>query len=127
MTSAENALMRKDKIAVVDDDDGVRYSLCFLLEIFGHKVEAFASAPEFLAADIAEIGCLILDHHMPHMTGLELAAHLRASKNPIPILLVTGAPSPAIVARAAELGVCNVLEKPPAEQDVLAFINKVMA
>jgi ActR/RegA family two-component response regulator len=40
----------------------------------------------------------------------------------LPVLLVTGAPSPAIAARAAELGITNVLEKPSAE-DIMAFID----
>ena len=39
---------------------------------------------------------------MPEMTGLELAEQLRADGSGIPILLITGLPSPAIAARAAE-------------------------
>jgi len=35
---------------------------------------------------------------MPHMTGLELASPLRSEGINIPILLITSAPSPAIVA-----------------------------
>jgi CheY-like chemotaxis protein len=61
---------------------------------------------------------------MPVMTGLELAQKLREEKSDIPILLSTGAPSPAIVIRAAELGIERVLEKPPDEDDLLAFVNK---
>ncbi len=111
------------KVAVVDDDDAVRDSLRFLLEVAGHTVEAFASAAEFLKAEMRHMTCLILDHHMPHMTGLQLAERLRADGVNIPILLVTGSPSPAIVARAAELGIDRVLEKPPGEDDLLDFVN----
>jgi CheY-like chemotaxis protein len=60
---------------------------------------------------------------MPEMTGLELAERLRADGSSIPILLVTGSPSPVIVARAAELGINRVLDKPPTEEDLLDFIN----
>ena len=94
-----------------------------LLEIIGHPVETFASAAEFLKAEIQHLACLILDHHMPEMTGLELAERLRADGSGIPILLITGSPSPAIAARAAELGVTRVLEKPPTEEDLLDFID----
>ena len=111
------------RVAIVDDDRAVRDSLRFLLEIIGHPVETFASAAEFLKADIQHLACLILDHHMPEMTGLELAERLRADGSGIPILLITGSPSPAIVARAAELGINRVLEKPPTEEDLLDFIN----
>ncbi len=118
MTKAE-----RRTVAIVDDDNGVRDSLRFLLEVVGHPVETFASAAEFLKAEWRHLACLILDHHMPHMTGLELAERLRDSGARIPILLITGSPSPAIVARAAELGIESVLEKPPGDQDLLDFIN----
>jgi FixJ family two-component response regulator len=116
------AVVRR-KVAIVDDDHAVRDSLRLLLEVIGHAVETFASAAAFLSADIREMGCLILDHHMPFMTGLELAERLRADGSSIPIMLMTGSPSPAIAARAAELGVNRVLEKPPAEQDLLDFLQ----
>ncbi len=109
-------------VAIVDDDAAVGESLRFLLETVGHTTQAFASAADFLVADLGEIDCLILDHHMPQMSGLELATKLRADGSHMPILLITGAPSPAIVARAADVGI-QVLEKPPSEEDVLAFIE----
>ena len=110
------------RVAIVDDDDGVRGSLRFLLEVVGHTVEAFASAAEFLESDLPNIACLILDQHMPEMTGLELAERLRNDGINIPILLITGSPSPVIIAGAAELGI-RVLEKPPEEEDVVDFVN----
>ena len=111
------------KIAVVDDDHAVRESLRFLLEVAGHTVETFSSAAEFLKGEMHYLWCLILDHHMPHMTGLQLAERLREAGVNIPILLVTGSPSPAIVARAAELGIERVLAKPPNEDELFNFIN----
>jgi two-component system, LuxR family, response regulator FixJ len=66
---------------------------------------------------------LILDQHMPEMTGLVLAERLRADGAGIPILLVTGSPSLVIVARAAEVGINWVLEKPATEEDLLDFID----
>ena len=110
-------------VGIVDDDQAVRDSLRFLLEVVGHSAETFASAVEFLNADLSNLRCLILDHHMPGITGLELAERLRTDGVGIPILLVTGSPSPAIVARAAELGVDRVLEKPLTKEELLDFIN----
>jgi two-component system, LuxR family, response regulator FixJ len=110
-------------VAIVDDDEAVRDSLRLLLEVVGYWVETFASAAEFLEAETRGLTCLILDHHMPEMTGLELAEKLRADGADIPILLVTGSPSSEIARRAAELGVDRVLQKPASEEDVLDFIN----
>lgn len=111
------------KIGIVDDDHGVRESLRFLLEIAGHSVETFESAVDFLKSETKHLACLILDHHMPNMTGLELAERLRAGGSGIPILLITASPSPIILARAARLGIRRVLEKPLDEKDLLDFVN----
>ncbi len=115
--------IEQHKVAIVDDDPAMRDSLRFLLEVIGHPVETFASAAEFLKADIQSIACLILDQHMPDMTGLELAERMRADGSDTPILLITGASTPVIVARAAELGIHRVLAKPRADEDMLDFIN----
>lgn len=113
------------KIALVDDDRAVRDSLRFLLELLGHTVEVFGSAANFLKSDLHDVACLILDHHMPQMTGLELAGRLHANGVAIPILLITGSPSPAIATRATELGIERVLEKPLSEHDLLSFIESI--
>jgi len=117
MTEAEHRT-----VAVVDDDLAVRDSLRLLLEVLGYTVEIFASAAEFLLANVRHFACLILDHHMPNMTGLELARRLRADGAVIPILLITGSPSPTIAARAAELGI-KLNDKPPTEEALIDFIN----
>jgi two-component system response regulator FixJ len=118
MTKAEQRI-----VAIVDDDLAVRESLQFLTETTGFLVEIFASAEEFLQADIHGVACLILDHHMPNMTGLELAQKLRDDGLCVPILLITGAPSPGISARAHQLGINRVLAKPFDPDDLLDFVR----
>lgn len=110
-------------MAVVDDDPAMLDSLKFLLEISGHRVATYASAAEFLEDRDLRPACVIIDHLMPQMTGLELAARLRSERAALPVLLITGSPSPAIIARAAQLGIEGVLEKPPAEDELLNFVN----
>jgi FixJ family two-component response regulator len=113
-------------IALVDDDRAVRESPGFLLEIAGHRIVDYGSAAEFLQqCDRERVSGLILDHHMPQVSGLELAGELRALGWQLPILLVTGSPSPAIVARAAELGIEKVLAKPPPEGELMAFCGRL--
>jgi FixJ family two-component response regulator len=113
---------RAGAVAIVDDDPAVRDSLKFLLEVAGHTVAVYDSAAQFLADSGSSPACLIVDQHMPDMTGLELAARMRSERSPMPMMLITGAPSPAISARAAQLGVERVLEKPPGEDDLLRFV-----
>ena len=113
---------RSCNVAIVDNDDAVLDSYRFVLETAGFLVATYLSAIEYLESRDASARCMILDHHMPHMTGLELAAALRDRAVSIPILLVTSSPSSATVLRAAELGIVKVLEKPPEEQDLLQFL-----
>jgi FixJ family two-component response regulator len=110
-------------VAIVEDDSAVLDSLKLLLEVAGHTVGAYASAKAFLQDRVARPSCLILDQHMPTMTGLELAARLRNEGVCIPVLLITAELSPKTVARAAEIGIEKVLEKPLAEGDLLKFID----
>jgi two-component system response regulator FixJ len=109
-------------VAIVDDDLEVLDSLKFLLEATGYTVDIYGSAAAFLEARTARPACLILDHHMPQMTGLELASHLRSKGIAIPVLLITVQPSPAIIARATQLGI-KVLSKPPTEEELLSFVE----
>jgi two-component system response regulator FixJ len=114
-------------IAIVDDDPGVRHSLRFLLETAGHDVEAYESAPRFLAdADPARFACLVLDQRMPHLSGLDLLAHLRSCGVATPTLLVVSTPAPDVRRRAAELGALRVLEKPLARDDLIAEIGAAL-
>ena len=111
------------EVAVVDDDAAVLESFRFMLEVAGYPVATYASAIEYLACKPPPPRCLILDQHMPLMTGLELTAKLRSQGIDAPVLLITSFPSPAIIARAAEIGIVRVLEKPPVEDDLIGFVS----
>jgi two-component system response regulator FixJ len=110
-------------VAVVDDDDAVRDSLQFLLEIAGFSVTTYGSAAQFLhEAPIGELACLVVDQHMPDQTGLQLVSDLRAQGVTLPIALITGSPSTDLVRLAQELDVAKVMEKPLDEDTLLEFI-----
>ncbi|MBV8578744.1 MAG: response regulator [Acetobacteraceae bacterium] len=109
-------------MAIVDDDPAVLDSLRFLLELCGLEVTTYGSAAAFLDNAQQLPSCVILDQHMPQMTGLDLAVRLRSRDADLPVLLITGSSSPAIVARAAQLRI-QVLEKPPDEADLMRFIE----
>jgi len=110
-------------VAVVDDDEAVLASLEFLISVAGHRVKAYPSAQAFLDDELSIARCLIVDQHMPYMTGLELIRQLRINGNKIPAMLITGAASPIIRKQATELGIEKVLDKPPSEEDLFSFIG----
>ena len=110
------------EVAVVDDDAAVLESFRFMLELAGYSVATYPSAIDYLRHKRPPPRCLILDQHMPLMTGLELTAQLRADGITSPVLLITSFPSPGLIARAAEIGIARVLEKPPGEADLIGFV-----
>jgi len=114
-------------VVIVDDDEAVRESLQFLLETAGFLVATFASGRECLQALRAEdAGCLVVDQHMPELTGLEFLAELRRRGVRLPALLITGSPSPDLELRAATLDGMKVMGKPPVEDELLRFVERSM-
>jgi two-component system response regulator FixJ len=114
-------------IAVIDDDEAARQSLAFLLGAEDYRVETFESAVAFLEQRSTRFTCIIVDQHMPEMTGLELVQQLRAGVRRIPVMLLSGALTEADLVRAGQLEVETVLEKPTDQCKVLAFVASAMS
>ncbi len=70
--------MEPDKLVfVVDDDAPLRDSLADLLHSVGLRVEAFASAQEFLHSKRPDVpSCLVLDVRLKGLSGLDLQKRL---------------------------------------------------
>jgi FixJ family two-component response regulator len=114
-------------VFVVDDDTSVRKSLMRLLEAAGYTVEAFASAPEFLAAaQPPGPSCLVLDIRMPAMTGLDLQKTLSQAVHRIPIVFVTGHADIPMSVQAMKAGAIDFLTKPYAAKDLLDAIGRAL-
>jgi FixJ family two-component response regulator len=111
-------------VAIIDDDDDVADVLGGLLEIVGYEVETYRSGNQFIAGiDPGKLGCIVVDQHMPHMTGLEMLTQLGSRGVNIPSVLITGAPDARIIRQATKLGVMKVLQKPMSHRELLRFIE----
>lgn len=113
-------------IHVVDDDDIVRDSLKVLLETRVFSVRDFSSGADFLARRNGGAACLILDIHMPDMTGIEVLRRLRQDGDRIPVIMVTGKWDATIRAQAEALGVAAFLDKPVSPARLFAEIGKAV-
>jgi len=119
----------KDRlICVVDDDEAVRDSTQMLLDIHGFKARSYAGAREFLAEfDAVATGCLILDIHMPEMTGVELLALLRARDITVPAIIVSGRSDPVLAEILTRTGALAILNKPVNEGELMGYVEKALA
>jgi FixJ family two-component response regulator len=116
-------------IAIVDHEPSVRVALRRLCALVGYRATAYASGREFLAAlerDPSCADCLILDTHMPEMSGVELQRQLIAKGIRIPIIVVTADEAPDAPRRYAASGVAAYLVKPVSGDDLLAAVAKAM-
>ena len=99
-------------IRLVDDDADVLEGLQFLLESEGWRVAAYASAEAFLTADAPSTpGCLVLDFHMPQMTGLELQKVMTERGYNLPIIFLTGHGDIDLAVAAVRRGAVDFLQK----------------
>jgi FixJ family two-component response regulator len=115
-------------IYVIDDDDVVRDSLRALLEVRGYAVRDFDSGDRFFseAPDLSRC-CLIVDIHMPGMTGLDVVGALRARGEKVPAVLITGRRDAQIDAVAAGLDHAVLLDKPIAHGRLFAAIDEMLS
>jgi FixJ family two-component response regulator len=113
-------------IAIVDDDQYTRSGLGFLIESLGCSVAMFVSAEDYLAADASENkACLILDVHLPGMSGPDLQAYLIAEGGCPPIIFVTGRFDEDVQKRVIEAGALGYLAK-PCNEALLHYIGKAL-
>jgi FixJ family two-component response regulator len=109
-------------VVVVDDNVAFLRSMKFLLELEGCEVVTYTSPVAALADETVRPICLIIDQNMPEITGTALATRLRQRLGPIPVLLACGFVTADLMARATELGIERLLEKPLDPKDILQFI-----
>jgi two-component system CheB/CheR fusion protein len=114
-------------IHVVDDDAAIRESVRDVLEAHGLAVADYDSAEAFLAKYTpGGAGCLLLDAHMPGMSGLQLLATLRARQDAMPVILITGGGDIALAVAAMRAGASNFLEKPVGRAEILACVDMAL-
>src|SRR6266849_6283839 len=115
-------------VFVVDDDAAMRRSLGNLLRSVGLRVEAFASAQEFLLAKRPDVpGCSVLDVRMPGPSGLDLQKRMAETDVEIPIIFITGHGDIPMTVQAMKAGAVAFLPKPFRDQELLDAIQQALA
>jgi FixJ family two-component response regulator len=113
-------------VSVIDDDESVRESLPDLVREFGFAVQVFSSAEEFLASSyIGQTKCLILDIHMPGMSGPDLQRELTLRQKEIPIVFITAHRDETVRPRLLEQGAVECLFKPFSDTALREALNAV--
>lgn len=114
-------------VCVVDDDDGFRDSLSWMVRAAGYRVSAYPSAERFLDAHQGgAAACLVLDIRMPETSGLELQQELSRREDHTPIIFVTAHGDVELAVRAMKHGAFDFIEKPFKGKVLLALIQSAV-
>jgi two-component system, LuxR family, response regulator FixJ len=111
-------------IFVVDDDEAVRESLVLLLDSHGIAAKGYGTGSAFLA-EFTPIpnGCLILDLHMPDISGFDLLEQYLPGNLDIPVIVISAHADAATRARAMAAGAKAVLDKPFRDRELIAAVR----
>jgi FixJ family two-component response regulator len=112
-----------ETIVLIDDDESVRRALGRLIRSVGLCVETFGTAEEFLRSPAAP-GCLVLDVHLPGLSGLDLQRRLADEGRCVPIVFITAYADEQARDAALRAGAVAFLRKPFEEQALLEALGR---
>jgi two-component system response regulator AtoC len=119
--------MKPLQIIVADDDDNYRELLCMVLEEHCHaQVRAFASG-EGVLRDLPAGAphLLLLDYHMPRLSGRDVMRAARARYPRLPVVLISGEASPEDAAACVRDGAVDFLAKPRRLEELVSAMRRV--
>jgi CheY-like chemotaxis protein len=121
---------RGGRVLYVDDEGALVLMARRSLTRFGWDVTGFtdpAKALQEFQLRPGEFDVVVTDAAMPGMTGLELAARLRATRPDVPIVLASGNLGPEDQDACERLGVRDLVQKPFAADELCRMLDRLRA
>jgi FixJ family two-component response regulator len=114
-------------VVVVEDDPASRKTLSRVLRAGGFEPALYASAEDYLASPPPKTPLgMLLDIHLPTISGLELQSWLRSQGSVLPIIIITAFDDARAKARAEALGCVAYLHKPCEAQQILNLLRSLV-
>jgi len=121
--------LARGRVMFIDDEEALVKLATETLTELGCVTVGFTSgakAIEAFLADPEQFDVVITDESMPGVLGSELIRRMRALRPTVPILLVSGYLSPAVIERAREAGATDVLKKPLLARELQLALERVL-
>jgi CheY-like chemotaxis protein/anti-sigma regulatory factor (Ser/Thr protein kinase) len=120
--------MPKTKILLIDDEALVRDELGGLLRDESYEVFTAGDGEEGLALfRSSQPDMVITDVRMPRRDGLSVAVTIRREDPTVPVTVITGHGSEAMVIEALRAGVTDFIKKPVRLDDLIASLARMEA
>ena len=98
-----------------------------VLHLADYEVATFESGEDFLSSLGSRLpACVILDVHMPRLSGLDVQSRLRASHRRIPIVFITASADPALDKVVLEAEGVTLLRKPFFSSELLDAVSHAL-
>jgi FixJ family two-component response regulator len=115
-------------VVVVDDDASMSQALERILRLGGYAPITFSSAEALLeAGDAKRAVCLVLDVHLPGLSGFELYDRLASMGAQPPVIFMTAYDEPKMRGAAKSAGAAAYFTKPFSGNDLVAAIKRAIA
>lgn len=119
--------MQKASILVIDDEEGIRFSLRGILEDEGYTVYDVPSGKKALALlKKQQIDICFLDVWLPEMDGLEVLQIIQEQYPDILIVMISGHATVETAVKAIKLGAYDFIEKPLSLEKILITIMRAL-
>src|SRR5262245_28210165 len=112
------------KVVVVDDEAGIRESLCYALQRDGFEAVQLDRLAN-VEAELEDAALLVLDLMLPDGNGLDLLKRLR-TKSQLPVIVLTSRADEIDRVVGLELGADDYVVKPFSPREVVARVRAVL-
>ena len=112
----------------VDDEAALVTLIKRALTSLGYTVTGVTDprrALEAFRSDPTQFDIIVTDLSMPHMSGFEFAQEVLALRPDIPVVMTTGYADLEDEARAREVGIREIIKKPPSLAHLSAVLNRI--
>jgi two-component system phosphate regulon response regulator PhoB len=119
----------RPRLLVVEDHEDTREMIAWAMRAAGWMVEAVSTAEDAFFDSVAfEPDAIVMDLHLPTLSGVEAIRRLRAADgtSDVPIVACTAFVSDAVRAEAREAGCTEFLAKPFAPEQLYALLESLV-
>lgn len=118
----------KLRVAIIEDDSAVADALAATIRANGWIPMVYGTAEGFIStlSDNNVPGCIILDLHLPRMSGVDVLHELSERNQSIPAIALTAHPDGPLTEPAVKAGVTAVYTKPISSEDLLGSIERAI-
>ncbi len=101
------------RLLITDDDRSMRQTLAEAMRRCGHEVATASDGDEAIELfDSGDVQLVIVDFHMPRVSGLEVIRHVRSRNSVMPCILISAELSEAVRQEAQRMHTCGIFDKP---------------